>query len=297
MRQNLDRPVTVHELLSSLARHRRKVTGFFLAAVAVSLAWIVFAPRTYESTAELYVRLGRESVTLDPTATTGSVVQFYQTRDSEINTILQLVESREIVAKVVDRIGAGPDPLRAGPSVDREETDRRLVSACVATLLSPLRDPECDRNRAIRELESRTHIWATPNSSVISIQCLAPRPELAQQIAQAWTDIVLVDYLRVTRTNRSYEFFVQQADLFRGQLEEAERRLCDAKVKAGLVSVSGQEGVLQQALAENRSRWRPINPPSRPRGRRPQSSNSRSRRCRARLSCRWSRECPTRAGI
>ena len=93
-----------------------------------------------------------------------------------------------------------------------------------------------------------------PNASVISIQCLAPRPELAQQIAQAWTDIVLVDYLRVTRTNRSYEFFVQQADLFRGQLEEAERRLCDAKVKAGLVSVSGQEGVLQQALAENRSR-------------------------------------------
>jgi uncharacterized protein involved in exopolysaccharide biosynthesis len=254
MRQNLDKPLTIQELLSSLARHRRKMIGFFLASMVVSLAWIIFAPRTYESTAELYVRLGRESVALDPTATTGPVVQFYQTRDSEINTILQLVESREIVGKVVDQIGPGSILYGLDQASPRGKQSDGRSSTWFATLLAPLRDPECDRNRAIRELESRTHIWAPPNASVINIQCLAPQPELAQQIAQAWTDMVLVEYLRVTRTNRSYEFFVQQADLFRGQLEQAERQLCDAKVKAGVVSVTGQEGVLQQALAENRSR-------------------------------------------
>jgi polysaccharide biosynthesis protein PslE len=252
--QDTDKPVTVRELITAMRRHCGKAFAFFFFSVAASLAYVIWAPRAYESTAGLYVRLGRESVTLDPTATTGATVQFYQTRESEINSILQVVESREIAGKVVDSVGTEPILRGTEGASTADTTADKGTSGWWTTLMSPVTDPESDRTRAIRALESSVRIWAPTNSSVINIQCVSAQPKLAQRIAQAWTENVLTEYLRVTRTSRSYQFFVDQEKLFRDQLQQAEEDLREAKVQAGLVSIAGQEGVLQQALAENRSR-------------------------------------------
>ena len=47
----------------------------------------------YESKAKLLVRLGRESVSIDPTATTGEFMNVNQSRESEINSELDCSES------------------------------------------------------------------------------------------------------------------------------------------------------------------------------------------------------------
>ena len=52
------------------------------------------------------VRLGRESVSLDPTATTGQVLQGGgQARENEIKTEMEIVKSQDLAEQVVNALG------------------------------------------------------------------------------------------------------------------------------------------------------------------------------------------------
>src|SRR5262245_46318981 len=95
------------DFLRAIFRHRKKMLLFFVLVLVADVAWVAFGRRTYESAAKLYLRVGRESLTLDPSATTGQTVQLYQTLDNQINSTLQILEGRHIAEQVVDEIGVG----------------------------------------------------------------------------------------------------------------------------------------------------------------------------------------------
>ena len=88
-----------------LFRHKWKVIVFFLAVVVTVTLGTFMLAETYRAEAKLLVKIGRENVSLDPTATTGQVIQMGQTRESEINSELDILRSRELAQKVVDDIG------------------------------------------------------------------------------------------------------------------------------------------------------------------------------------------------
>src|SRR4051812_47968052 len=79
-----------------------KVAGAMFLAIAVVTFLL---PRTYYSEAKLFVKAGWETLSLDPTATTGQTVSIYESRESEINSILEVLRSREVTGGVVDVLG------------------------------------------------------------------------------------------------------------------------------------------------------------------------------------------------
>jgi polysaccharide biosynthesis protein PslE len=93
----------------------------FLAGIAVTLAYFAAAPRVFRSAAKLFVRMWRESVTLDPTATTGQVVAAADSRESEVNAVVELLGSRALAEKMVDQFGPTAilemDPEKKSPSL------------------------------------------------------------------------------------------------------------------------------------------------------------------------------------
>src|SRR5687768_9447134 len=101
------RPVSFgpHELAASFFRHKKKVLAFVLATAAAATLVILYAPRTFRSEARLFLQVGRESVRLDPTATTGETIALQQSgRDNEVATTIEVLKSRAIVEKAVERL-------------------------------------------------------------------------------------------------------------------------------------------------------------------------------------------------
>ena len=96
---------SLRDIYYVLFRHKWKIILFFLAVVITVTIGTFQAPEIYRSDAKLLVRIGRESVTLDPTATTGHIISIGQSRQAEINSELEILKSREIAEKVVDAIG------------------------------------------------------------------------------------------------------------------------------------------------------------------------------------------------
>ncbi|MEM7479141.1 MAG: hypothetical protein AAF483_29505, partial [Planctomycetota bacterium] len=66
--------MTIKATIASFFRHIFRVVVFNVLVILVLLGVLFFFPREYRSEAKLWIKIGRENTTIDPTATTGKTV-------------------------------------------------------------------------------------------------------------------------------------------------------------------------------------------------------------------------------
>jgi uncharacterized protein involved in exopolysaccharide biosynthesis len=213
-------PLSPRDLVRVVFRHKRKGIAFFVGAMALTVLGLAICPRIYTSEARLFVRLGRENAALDPTVTTGQVMTLHNSREWEINSVIEVLRSRSNLEQVLDRVGMEkPDP-------------------------SPLA-----RDKALRDLAKDLEVYTPRNSTVVIVTAEAKSPERAQQIVAALIDVYAKEHLRINRASGSYEFFDEQAKLLKERLDAAEAELRDAKKMFGIVSLPERRTALQQQIS------------------------------------------------
>ncbi|MDH3719395.1 MAG: hypothetical protein OES79_14845, partial [Planctomycetota bacterium] len=112
-------------------------------------------------------------------------------------------------------------------------------------------DPAIARHyKAVKMLANSIDISAPRESTVVSISANAPTPELAQQIVKTWTDVFLAEHLRLTNTEGSFDFFVEQRELLRGELQAAQESLRKTKDENQLATIDGQRVLLESLKSE-----------------------------------------------
>jgi uncharacterized protein involved in exopolysaccharide biosynthesis len=205
-------------------RHKWIWGGYFLLVMAATLAIIGWYPRQYASQAKLYLRMGRETVSLDPTATTGEIISVQESRKSEINTVVEMLRSRVLHERVVEQLGPsfilGADAAADSSGEIREQATIR----CGESL----------------------EVYAPKDSYVINVKYLGSSPKQAQRITAELVDAFMVEHLRAHRTSGSQKFFQQQSELMRKKWTEAAKQLQDAKNAMGLISIEAQKKLLEE---------------------------------------------------
>ena len=251
-------PISFDYWLRALQRHAKTSLKIFLAIVAMTMCVILFAPRRYTSEASLMLRIGRESVTLDPTATTvGETLNLHHTRENQIQSALGVMKSREILERVVDEVGE--EVVLSGHPALGEGASRRLLSYVSSLLSSPksllgMIDPVPNRQQAVRKLSRGVYLSSQKESSVVSIAYTTKSPEVAQDVVSKWVDHYIVQHAQVNHTDGSLKFFEDQCDLLRNRLDRAREELQTAKNRSHLVTVDGQQKLLESQLAKVRNR-------------------------------------------
>ncbi len=197
--------------------------------LALAVLAMIFLPRKYHSEAMIFVKLGRETVSLDPTASTGNRVSVLESRDNEINSIRDMLYSRGIMEKVADRIG--PEVILG----DAPLTDENFESNFV-----PGTDyKNSPRQKAILELSENTDVINSRKSSVLTLITKASSPELAQRILKEYVDVYLAMHNDAHQTPQSNQFFQEQSKLLKIQWQESMKALQIAKEDAGVVTIEG----------------------------------------------------------
>jgi uncharacterized protein involved in exopolysaccharide biosynthesis len=250
---------SVRNICYVLFRHQRKFILFLLIVMAPVTLWTLITPEIYQSNAKLLVRLGRESVTLDPTATTRPVISAGQSRENEIKSELEILKSQELVENVVDAIGASsflklnhPDRNPSGGGVLK--MDPKMAPAQVSFLRSfvglGVGKRLSDRDKAVMEISKNLVIEALKNSNIISISFKAKERKLAQATIGKLIAFYLDKHINVHRTKGSYEFFTEQTDQLKNTLFQAEDQLRELKNKAGIASLEEQRRVLLKRMGD-----------------------------------------------
>src|SRR4030042_724636 len=256
---------TIRDICYILFRHQGKFLLFFLIVMVPVALWTFITPEIYQSNAKILVRLGRESVTLDPTATTGPFISISQSRENEIKSEVEILKSQELVESVVDTLGPSvfvrKDETIKGntkashPSNEMKgevSTKTHSASMSVIGLFGDLRFGKrlSDRDQAILEVSKNLEIEALKNSNIISISFKAKDRKLAQGTVETLIASYLDKHINVHRTAGSYEFFTEQTAQLKNTLFQAEDNLRELKNKAGIASLEEQRRVLLKRLGD-----------------------------------------------
>ncbi|MCA9238787.1 MAG: hypothetical protein KDA37_01240, partial [Planctomycetales bacterium] len=242
----------VSQLAQLLFRHWRKILLTPLCFLALGAGVILFAPRTYMSEAKILLRVGRESVGIDPTATTGNVMTLQQSgRDTEVQSALDLLQSRGLAQRVVEAVGVDY-VLRGGPEGSGKPSPVR--DAVMAPLLMAVDyvkslDEISDKEEAIIQFGKSLKVDAEHNSTVIVISYETDSAIGAQAILDELVKLYQEEYIRLFRNPESREFFAKQKELLEQQVDDAEKRLRDAKNRMGLASIEGRRSTYEAQLS------------------------------------------------
>ncbi len=259
----------------ALLRHRWKFALAILLMMCGTVVLLANWPRTYESRAKLLVRIGSESVTLDPTATIGQTIAYEKLQEEEVNSVLEIFNSRTIYERVVDRLG--PDEIldpkfglleyeetatddketaKAHKSIKKRSSfvsDAKAWSMGVVDRVlieTGIKDPISRRERAIRELEDALYASAGRKSNVVSVVCTSSSPYGARRVVAIAIEEFQKHHIKLSRTEGSHEFFVQQESNLAEQLNAAYQKLRDRKTEYGMVDAAASRQVLLTEISD-----------------------------------------------
>lgn len=247
MHRTVVRPFGFGDFVRVVLRHKTKVLLWCGLVGTLSIASLAFLPRKYESEAKLFVRLGRESVTLDPTATTGPTIQVQESRENQLNSTRDMLKSRALLERVVELVGA--EKILAGSEASGEASRPGLLAQLKhAASWLKLSSPASPAERAVNSLSNSITVTLARNSSVISLTSTAGSPHLAQEIMRAFVEACQEQHAAANRTSGSLEFFSGQTAQLKQGLDTTLAKLRDAKNESGLVSIAAEQKALQDQL-------------------------------------------------
>jgi uncharacterized protein involved in exopolysaccharide biosynthesis len=242
---------TQAELSEIAFRHKYKIVLIPLVIGLLTIAMIVFFPRTYRSEARLFLQLGRESVAIDPTATTGpSAALIQNNRDEEVKSALQVIGSRGIISQVVDRLGEDFVLNGAAGEVKKPNPVVATLKEGIGRAIGVLRmiDPISSHEDAVIEIEKNFGVGAERNSMVLTATYDSKSPATAQKILDTMIAVYQAEHLRIHRNADSGAFLAEQRDLLRAQYLAAQENLKNGKKEFGIASLTGRRSNLEAQL-------------------------------------------------
>jgi uncharacterized protein involved in exopolysaccharide biosynthesis len=244
---------TVDFVKQALWRHRRVAVSATLLISLMTVAGVWLLPKSYLSEAKLFVRFGRENQ-LDPTASNGQAISINETRESEINSLQEILRSRAMLDRVVTLLGPsyilyGKDQ---GPEVQVTTVGHQPAGMGANEAFAPNRSsagtPSREHQLAVKKLEKELEIFSPRKTAIIALRCKANRPETAQQIVAKLVEVYLDEHVRVHRTPGSFEFFESQTKFFQNEWQGSANSLQEFKTKHGIVTLDGKRQQLQALI-------------------------------------------------
>ncbi|KAF0231974.1 MAG: lipopolysaccharide biosynthesis, partial [Desulfovibrionaceae bacterium] len=226
-------PKTMRDVYHVLFRHQANVLLFFGSVMLAVLVGSFLAPRIYKSEAELLIKLGRSSGVDATVAAAGQVINVQQNWETEVNSEMIILQSREMAERVVTTLGA--------ERVLEKDFWARKILTGEALLQETMRE----RDTAVRAVMQATKIETLPRSSIIALSYESQDPKLSQLVLRTLIDAYQDKHVAAHWNPGSYDFFLQQTEEVRTALLRTETQLLELKNRLGISSVEDQQRTLR----------------------------------------------------
>ena len=245
---------TPADLIRGIMARLPSVVFSTLLVTAVSVGILVAWPNQYSSDGLMYVRLGRAALSVDPIAqNSGSDgVSVQETRSSEVLSIAEMIGSREIAERVVEKVGA---EIVNQPRTWLDRAQIHLGQLLPQRQVSPpgqfsvdQYETQIDLEDAIKKVRRWLSVNAPKNGYTVAIEAKGPDALLVHAIAQAVMDEYKRYHVEAHRTDGSMEFFEQQVGQSRTAAVEAREGLQKARSVAGWMSIPSAESTLRDRI-------------------------------------------------
>ncbi|KAA1259710.1 Chain length determinant protein [Rubripirellula obstinata] len=247
--------VTPADLVRSISRRLPSVLVTTLLVMLLIGGLLLAWPNQYASDGLFYARLGRGAVSMDPTTEPTRSVSLQESRSSEVNSISQMLTSREIMDRVVRKVGA----REINHPRNWIEKVGNLVSSNEAKEATQQSESNNDRIEtaqqlahevAVKKVAKAVTVTVPKDSYTISVLAKGSDPMLVQEIVQAILDEYGAYHVEAHRSNGSLDFFEQQSKDSRGAALASHEALQQARQDMGWMSAESAEKAIQERMVE-----------------------------------------------
>lgn len=255
------RPAKTHQFdfvdvcnLESIFRYKWAALCVFLLGSLMTWGYLSIRQRNYDSNAKVFIRVGRESVTVDPTAAaTGQLIQPSDSQKRAIQSAIDILQSEQMVRLLVETYGAerilGGKPTEGEPVYNSGTAVKRVVQRAKSTLASlNILEPKDQVSQAIRSLHKRINVKSEADSNVLSIRVRTEDPEFSQILTSKLLENFREAHLKAHRSQGAFTFFADQLELTKKEIAECSEKLSKAKNNSNVTSIYDKRSVLSEKL-------------------------------------------------
>ena len=246
--------LSLTQIYSALMRQRYKALLTFLIVFCLVMGIFLLWPKSYGSEAKLHVQMARTETNLSPTVSSNGQsmgISIQDTRETEIKSVEEILNSRSIVEAVVKKVG--PEKIL------ENSLSNLLPSFSVPSFLKRNRSSDGDMSpeeyKNLKQLEQATNylhdtlsIHNQKKTSVISVYAKASSPQLAQTIVNEIIAEVRQLHLKMHGVSGSSAFFTDRITESEKNLEEAMAELEKFRMDHNMLSVGSARHTLQEII-------------------------------------------------
>jgi protein tyrosine kinase modulator len=221
---------TARDVVAIVFRHQRVMVLCFAGVFVGVLLSALALPTKYRAETKLLVKRERVDPIVSPEQ--NAPMMFHDTvGEEEINSEVELIQSQDVLQKVVTTCGLDKKKLLSG-------------------ILHPGETQQNRTDRAILQLRSDLQLEVIKKTNVISIAYESHKPELAQQVLSVLDKAYLEKHLEVHHPAGQVEFFDKQADAYKKDMMAAESQLAKFSSEQNGVAPTVQRDMVLQKLAD-----------------------------------------------
>ncbi len=204
--QSSTKPDAALNLILACWNNKGKISFIFALALAASVGYLYVTQPRFTSEASLFVRLGKETVGLDPTATTGQTIALQDSRERRNLLRLTLVQSRTVLERVVDKVG--PEKIL---EVSNQPAKAKWLPIDMKKIqaLNPVY-VDSPRDKAIEALAKRLEIFNPRSTTIVGLRYETIDPALAAAVLDEVIQASIDTHVRVHQNEGSSRFFQVQ---------------------------------------------------------------------------------------
>jgi uncharacterized protein involved in exopolysaccharide biosynthesis len=218
---------TLRDLLAIGFRHKRAFVLCFCGILGGSILAMFLVPPTYESVSQILVK--RERVDPVVSAEKDSPMQVKEVTEEEMNSEAALINSDDVLRKTVIDSGLDKAPGRLGFLSFGQSPDQRIA-------------------KAIDKLHANLKIEPLKKTDVIQITYSAHDPKTAARVLNNLVSAYVDKHVSIHRPAGQMEFFEEETDRYKHDLDQAEAQLKKFSEQQGGVAPQISRDITLQKL-------------------------------------------------
>ncbi|MEP2306991.1 GumC family protein, partial [Rhodopirellula bahusiensis] len=256
--------VTPGEVLRSFRRRLPSILFTTVLVTVAVVALLVVWPNQYRSEGLMYVRLGRGALAVDPTTKATQSVSMQESRTAEVVSIGEMIGSREIAERAVERIGVDeinqPRTWIDQGLQNAEEfmqSDHQMVAwlpksegKTVGELTPEAYELQLEREQAIKKVSKAIDVQIAKNGYTVAVAGKGDDPLLIQKIVQAVMDEYGRYHVEAHSVDGSESFFEKRAKQSRDTALATRRALQETRNEMGWLSAASAEETLRERIID-----------------------------------------------
>ena len=246
----------IRELFSKLNRRRGAIAGIFVLVVVITGLYLYQATPQYTAQTQLTLDI-RKSRVVD----IEEVMSGISADASVIGTELDIIQSSDLLSKVVDELNLHQDP-EFNPAL--LEDDKKSLLDQLKTWLGSLwfleeekeelsaAEKEYNLKRAIvRRLKDNLAVEHRRQSHTINLAYTSENPRRAAQIADTIAEFYLTDQLeaKFEATRRANEWLAERLENLQMEVQGAEQAVKNVREQSNIIQAGGST-ILEQQISD-----------------------------------------------